>query len=74
MKAMVLIATACLMMYVVPELKTIYDNLMTTFVVGTGQSDFVMAVLGIGPLLMMGILIFGTIFKLFQMRKPNIMP
>jgi hypothetical protein len=74
MKVMVTLATAALMFYIVPPLKVVYENLMTTFVVGTGQSDFTMAVLNFGPLLMFGILIFGTIYKLFQEAKSKLLP
>ena len=64
------IAIALAAVILLPPIKTVYDTLVTTMLTPIAPNDFTMTFFILLPYALLGLIIFGTIWKLFR-GKPQ---
>jgi hypothetical protein len=71
MKKLGYILIALCALIVLPPIKVAYDNLLVTMVTPIVPNDFVLAFFKLLPYGLLGLIIFGTIYKLFRPSPPT---
>jgi hypothetical protein len=71
MSKIVLIVTALAMLIVLPPIKEVYDELVTTMLPAVSPNDFVTAFFKLLPYGLLGLIVLGTIYKLFKPQPPT---
>lgn len=70
MNKLVIIVTALAMLIILPGIKSAYDSLVTSMLIPIAPNDFVIAFFKLLPYGLLGLIIFGTIYKLFRPTPP----
>ncbi len=71
MSKLVIIVTALGALIILPPVKSVYDGLVTTMLTPIAPNDFVIAFFKLLPYALLGLIVFGSIFKLFRPSPPQ---
>jgi len=71
MQKLIIIVTALAALIILPPIKVVYDELVITMLPAVSPNDFVTAFFKLLPYGLLGLIIFGTIYKLFRPQPPT---
>lgn len=66
MRRIALVVTALCGLIILPPIKEAYDAIMTDLLTPLAPSDFVLLFFTLLPYALLGLIVFGTIYKLFR--------